>query len=366
MGSEAIKDALAKFAIEGTLVECLPYGTGHIHDTYAATYDHAGLRRRYIHQRLNHFVFKDPPGMMQNIVQICAHLQNKLQGSGDETERQMLTIIPTLDNDVLYQDSEGYFWRTYIFIENTVYYDVVEDCKQAEAASVAFARFQALLADLESAVLNETIPDFHNTPMRFEAFEAALAADSCGRAGSCAAEFDFAKPRKAMTATVTDALAKGEIPLRVTHNDTKINNVLLDRDSGEGICVIDLDTVMPGSVLYDFGDLVRTSTGHFAENEKDLSKVFVDCEFFEAIVRGYMSQAKSFLVPREVELLPMAGTLITFESGLRFLTDYLNGDTYYKISYPDENLDRCRTQFRFVQDLETRASELEDIIRLYN
>lgn len=358
MVSDDIKNVLAGFAIEGDLVDCTPYGNGHIHDTYAATYTDGGGSRRFIHQRLNHHVFKDPIGMMRNIVRVCEHLGSKL-GSGPQ---QALEIVKARNGDTLRRDADGYYWRTYVFVENTEYHDFVQSPGQAEAAGFAFARFQGMLVDLDANELNETIPNFHHTPSRMAALESAIAADTAGRVAQCRDEINFALARKETVRIVTDGLESSEIPVRVTHNDTKINNVLLDVETGAGVCVIDLDTVMAGSLLYDFGELVRTSTGDFAENEKDLGKVTLDIERYEALVRGYVGEAKSFLQPREIELLPHAGFLMTFENGIRFLADYLNGDTYYKIHYAEENLDRTHTQFCLVKDIEKKIDQLGAII----
>jgi len=361
MVPDDIKNVLAGFAIEGDLVDCTPYGNGHIHDTYAATYRDGSGSRRFIHQRLNHHVFKDPVGMMRNIVRVCEHLSSKL----DSGPQRVLEIVKARNGDTMCRDAGGYYWRTYVFVENTEYHDFVHNPAQAEAAGFAFARFQGMVADLDANDLNETIPGFHHTPSRMAALESAVAADTAGRVAKCRDEIDFALARKDTIRIVTDGLESGEIPVRVTHNDTKINNVLLDVKTGDGICVIDLDTVMAGSLLYDFGELVRTSTGDFAENEKDLGKVSLDLERYEALVRGYVGEAKSYLQPREIELLPHAGFLMTFENGIRFLADYLNGDTYYKINYAEENLDRTHTQFRLVEDIEEKVDQLGAIIDRY-
>jgi Ser/Thr protein kinase RdoA (MazF antagonist) len=239
---------------------------------------------------------------------------------------------------------------------------VVRSPAQAESAAKAFGAFQALLADLPGERLHETIPDFHHTPSRFARFQAALAKDSHGRAAAAGPEIAFALARASEVSVVVDALRDGSLPERVTHNDTKLNNVLLDDITQEGVCVIDLDTVMPGSALYDFGDLVRTSTSPATEDETDLSRVRMQLPMFAALVRGYLTSARGFLTPREKELLPFAGKLITLEIGLRFLTDWLEGDTYFKIKRPMHNLDRCRTQFKLVASIEEQLPTMQEIV----
>jgi Ser/Thr protein kinase RdoA (MazF antagonist) len=250
-----------------------------------------------------------------------------------------------------------------VFVERATGHDVIRNADQAFQAAKAFGAFQALLADLPGERLVETIPDFHHTPSRYAAFAAALAKDTHGRAREAAAEIAFAQARAGEVGLIVDAMARGEIPERVTHNDTKLNNVLLDNETQEGICVIDLDTVMPGSALYDFGDLVRTSTSPAAEDEVDLSKVRMQLPMFEALVRGYLASAGGFLTPRERALLPFAGKLITFEIGLRFLTDWLEGDVYFKVKRPRHNLDRLRTQFKLVESIEAQLPAMQALVR---
>jgi len=300
---------------------------------------------------------------MENISRVTEHIQSRLaQTPGTDTKRCTLTIIPTVDNQLYYQDDEGNSWRTYIFIPGAQTRDVIDQPRQAYEAARAFAGFQSLLSDLPQPPLHEVIPFFHHTPSRYQALVEAIADDARNRASTCKAEIDFALARMDEAGLAIEGLASGALPSRVTHNDTKINNVMLDDSSGEYVCVIDLDTVMPGTVLYDFGDQIRTSVGHFEENEKDLSKVYVDMALFEQLVDGYLSVARDFLVNREIELLWSAGRLITGEIGVRFLTDYLQGDTYFKTSYPDENLDRTRSQLRFVAELENNREAMEAIV----
>jgi len=353
----------AEFAFDGRIVSAAPYGSGHINDTFLTVVENAGGPRRFILQRINHQVFKQPDLLMENVARVCAHAHAKLSAAGTtDAHRRALRLIPTHQGKAWHVDQSGNRWRCYDFIEGATGHDVVRSPAQAESAAKAFGAFQALLADLPGERLHETIPDFHHTPSRFARFQAALAKDSHGRAAAAGPEIAFALARAGEVSVVVDALRDGSLPERVTHNDTKLNNVLLDDVTQEGVCVIDLDTVMPGSALYDFGDLVRTSTSPAAEDETDLSKVTMQLPMFEALVRGYLSSARGFLTPREKELLPFAGKLITLEIGLRFLTDWLEGDTYFKIKRPTHNLDRCRTQFKLAASIEEQLPAMREIV----
>ena len=353
----------AEFAFDGRIVSAAPYGSGHINDTFLTVVENAGGPRRFILQRINHQVFKQPDLLMENVARVCAHAHAKLSAAGTtDAHRRALRLIPTHQGKAWHVDQSGNRWRCYDFIEGATGHDVVRSPAQAESAAKAFGAFQALLADLPGERLHETIPDFHHTPSRFARFQAALAKDSHGRAAAAGPEIAFALARAGEVSVVVDALRDGSLPERVTHNDTKLNNVLLDDVTQEGVCVIDLDTVMPGSALYDFGDLVRTSTSPAAEDETDLSKVTMQLPMFEALVRGYLSSARGFLTPREKELLPFAGKLITLEIGLRFLTDWLEGDTYFKIKRPTHNLDRARTQFKLVESIEAQLPAMQALV----
>lgn len=363
MSLEQMRDICARFELGGPVTGAAPYGSGHIHDTYAVTVSEGGASRRFILQRINHGIFRDVPRLMENIARVTDHLRRTLGSrAGADPARETLTVVPTRDGGSFFRTDSGDCWRAYDFIEGCRTVDVVEVHDQAYEAASAFGRFQRLLADLPAPPLHEILPRFHDTPWRFENLESAIAADTCGRRKDCGPEIEFAMARKAMTDTVTRGLASGAIPTRVTHNDTKINNVLLDAVTGRGVAVIDLDTVMPGSILYDFGDQIRSSVGHFVENERDLGKIYVDLDRFEALARGYLASARAFLTPAETELLAFSGRLITFEIGLRFLTDYLQGDVYFRTHRPGENLDRCRTQFAFVRSQEQHRDEMERIV----
>ncbi len=350
------------FEMRADFVDAQPFGSGHINDTYCAWYDQAGHRIRYVHQRVNHHVFKNPVQVMENVSRVTRHaLARLLADHNPEARRRTLTCIPAIDGKPYAFDAEGNLWRTYPFIERAKGYDQIESNEQAYQAARAFGAFQLLTADLVGERLHETIPDFHHTPKRLEALEAAIAADTEGRVASVMDEIGFARARAADCARITDLIASGEIPERVTHNDTKLNNVLLDDSTAEGICVIDLDTTMPGCALYDFGDMVRTAAPTTREDDPDVAQIGVRLDRFEALVNGYLSSA-TFLNAAERSNLAFSGKLLTLECGIRFLTDYLSGDTYFKIKRPGHNLDRCRNQFAFVRALEDNMEVMEDIV----
>ena len=355
-------DVAAAFRCPGTYLGELPYGSGHINDTFRAVYEEDGDEVHYIHQRINKNIFKKTPELMENIGRVTRHQRRKFEEVGaDDIDRRVLTLVPTVDGDDFFVDAAGDFWRTYVFVEGAVGIDVVENTTQAFEAAKAFGEFQCQLADLPGR-LHETIPDFHHTRSRFDTLQAAIATDTHGRVETVQTEIEFARRREEMVDVVIDLMASGEIPERVTHNDTKLNNVLIDHVTGKGMCVIDLDTVMPGSVLYDFGDMVRSTTTTTAEDEPDTSKIWMDIDYFEALVKGYLETASGFLTLREIELLPFSGRLITFEIGLRFLTDYLQGDVYFKTHREGQNIDRCRKQFKMVESMEEQMEAMQRIV----
>lgn len=361
-----LRAVIAQFEVPGDFVDAQPYGTGHINDTYLVRMRQTEAVVPWIVQRINHRIFKDVAGLMDNILRVTRHVRGRLGAiPGSDVRRETLTVIPTRAGQPYLQDASGDFWRTYIFITGARTYDEVQGRAMAREAATAFGRFQKLLMDLPAPALHETIPLFHHTPNRFARLEAALATDAATRADSCRAEIEFALARKSTTSILVDAIAAGALPLRVTHNDTKINNVMIDDQDGRGVCVIDLDTVMPGTVLYDFGDEVRTTTGTAAEDERDLQKVRFQIDMFDALVEGYLAAARDFLVPAEIDHLAFSGRLITFEIGIRFLTDYLEGDVYFKTHRPGHNLDRTRTQFAMVRQMEERAAEMDRIVARY-
>jgi Ser/Thr protein kinase RdoA (MazF antagonist) len=351
------RQVASQFQIYGEFINAGPYGSGHINDTYCAVFNQGGTPVRYILQRINHHVFKTPVALMENVERVTTHISKKVAGHPDFS-RCGLTLIPARDGRAWHSDEGGNYWRTYIFVENARTYDAVESPQQAFQAARAFGRFQKLLADLPAPRLHDTIPGFHHTPQRFAKLEAAIAADPANRARLAESEIEFALNHKAMAGVL---LAAG-LPERVTHNDTKLNNVMLDDKTGEGICVIDLDTVMPGLAPYDFGDIVRTSTSPAKEDERDLSKVQMQFPMFEALARGYLETAAEFLTKAERQLLVLSGKLITFEIGIRFLTDYLEGDSYFKVHREGHNLDRCRTQFKLVESIERQEGAMNKLV----
>lgn len=357
-----VKEIASHFEILGDFLWYERYGSGHINDTFLVVYNQAGYQVRYIMQRINTDIFKKPDELMENISRVLEHSKKRLTGKKDAT-RRALTLVNTTDGKYSYTDENKCVWRVYLFIERARTYDILESPDFAYQAAKAFGAFQQLLADLPGERLHEVIPNFHNTPSRYADFERVLALAPSDRIEAAQKEIEFAKNHKAMAPVFVDLLANGGLPERVTHNDTKINNVMLDDESGEGICVIDLDTVMPGVSLYDFGDLMRTSTSPAAEDEKDLTKVYARMEMFEALAKGFLEGAGGCLTDKEIELMPFSGELITFEIGLRFLTDYLDGDHYFKTSRPGHNLDRCRTQFKLVESLMEQEDKMNEIMR---
>ena len=352
-----VRAVARQFQIHGEFLEAAPYGSGHINDTYCTIFDQGGTRVRYIFQCVNHNIFKNPVALIENVQRVTTHLGAKTAGQ-PEANRRVLTLIPARDGKAFYLDSEGNHWRVYIFIEKARTFDAVESAEQAFKAARAFGQFQKLLADLPAPRLHDTIPDFHHTPKRFKALEKAIAADVANRATLAKSEIEFALKHKAICSVLLDA----KLPERVTHNDTKFNNVMLDDATGEGICVIDLDTVMPGLALYDFGDMVRTTTSPAKEDERDLAKVVMQFPMFTALARGYLSSATEFLTPAEKKFLAFSGKLITFEIGLRFLTDFLAGDVYFKVHREGHNLDRCRTQFKLVESIEQQEDKMNKLV----
>ena len=352
-----VRDVARHFQIYGEFRGAESYGSGHINDTYCAIFDQAGTVSRYILQRINHNIFKKPVSLMENIQRVTTHLAGKMSGEPDFS-RRVLTLIPVRNGLFYHHDEQGNYWRAYLFIEKAKTYDAVESAGQAFEAAKAYGRFQKLLADLPAPRLHDTIPDFHHTPKRFAALVKAIENDAANRAGLAKAEIDFALQR----AVIVDVLINAKLPERVTHNDTKFNNVMLDDVTGEGVCVVDLDTLMPGLTLYDFGDMVRTTTSPAKEDEIDLTRVAMQMPMFEALLKGYLTFAVDFLTPAEKRLLAFSGKLITFEIGLRFLTDFLGGDTYFKVHRNGHNLDRCRTQFKLVESIEQQEAQMNKLV----
>lgn len=348
-----IDEAVAQFAIGGRLTGKQPYGNGHINDTFLLTYEMAGgERKRYILQRMNHSIFRNPPQLMGNIVNVTQYLRKMIIAQGGDADRETLNVVRTGSGASYYEDSGHNYWRMFLFIERTLCLEKVESAGDFRDSGAAFGNFQRMLADYPAENLHETIPDFHNTPSRFADFQKAVREDRMGRAALVQKEISFALEREGDVSALTGLLRKGELPLRVTHNDTKLNNILFDEDTKKALCIIDLDTVMPGLSLYDFGDSIRFGASTGAEDERDLDKVRLDMSLFRAFTEGFLEGSGGSLTEKEVEMFPMGAKLMTYECGIRFLTDYLEGDVYFKTHREGHNLDRARTQFKLVADME--------------
>ena len=347
---ELLRQAAAAFDFGLPTGEAERYGAGHINDTFAVwAADHS---RRWILQRINTDTFTDPAGLMENVTGVTSYLRREILARGGDPDRETLNVVPTREGKPYYTDCEGGAWRAYLFVEGTVCLQKVENERDFYTAAETFGNFQNQLAGYPAATLHETIARFHDTPNRYANFEKALAADVMGRAREIGPEIAFIRAREADCHVLMDQLAAGVLPLRVTHNDTKLNNVLIDQATGKGICVIDLDTVMPGLSAYDFGDSIRFGANDCAEDEPDQSKVHFSLHLYEVFARGYLAAAGSAMTEAERRSLPWGGKLMTLECGIRFLTDYLEGDHYFKISRPAQNLDRARTQFTLVEGME--------------
>lgn len=353
-----IKHIAEKFNLAGKLINSGAYGSGHINDTYCLTCELGNDQIHYILQRINHEVFKNPPAMMENIRRVTSHIRRKLQEQRNKLASRQLVVIDTKDDSNFFLDDDGNYWRIYNRIEDAFTYDTIESPELAYEAARMFGRFAAMLTDLPGPPLHETIPDFHTTPKRLKTFMEVLQDDPCNRARDAGTEIDFVLDNAGICDVLLNYVSKGEIPIRTTHNDTKINNVLLDAKTHEGVCVIDLDTVMPGLSLYDFGDMVRTATNSAEEDQRDLSKVTMRMPIFEMLLKGFAEETHTFLTPAEKKNMVFAGKLITFEQMIRFLADHLAGDIYYKIHREGHNLDRCRTQMKMVQSITAQAEAM--------
>lgn len=360
---ETIDNAIAAFRLAGIPRSVNPHGNGHINDTYLVICDDAGNVKKYILQRMNHSIFRNPQALMENVAGVTSYLQEKIRERNGDPNRETLSVIKTKDGKNYFEDSLHNFWRVFPFIEDTYCLEKVENAGDFYDCAQAFGSFQRQLADYPAETLHETIPLFHHTPSRFQTFQKAVREDPLGRADSVREEINFALAREADTHVLTDLLEKGELPLRVTHNDTKLNNILFDAVTKKALCIIDLDTVMPGLSLYDFGDAIRTGANTGAEDETDLSKIGLDLSLFETFTDGFLTGCAGSLTPLEIELLPMGAKLMTYECGIRFLADYLVGDVYFKIHREHHNLDRARTQFKLVADMEAKWEEMAEIVR---
>ena len=366
VANRQVEEAIQNFKFEGTLIDTRPYGSGHINDTYLLTFEIASMgRMKVILQRMNKQIFTKPEELMENIIGVTSYLREKIIENGGDPDRETLNLIQTVGEKPYYIDSKGDYWRSYIFITDATSYDQVEKPEDFYQSAVAFGNFQRLLSDYPAGTLHETIQGFHDTKARFQTFREAVKKDVCGRAAKVQKEIEFVLAHEEVANIFSDLQEKGELPLRVTHNDTKLNNIMIDNCTGKGICVIDLDTVMPGLAMNDFGDSIRFGASTAAEDEQDLSKVSCSMELFEIYVKGFLEGCAGRLTPREVELLPMGAKVMTFECGMRFLTDYLEGDHYFKIHREEHNLDRCRTQFKLVEDMERKWDMMQQIVKKY-
>lgn len=354
---EEAREIFRHFHAGDNVVSVQPHGSGHINHTFLVE---TKGDRRYILQKINTDIFHDTAGLMENIVNVTSYLKEKISQAGGNPERETITVIPTAEGAYFFTDTEGNDWRVYLFIEDIISIDQAENEEEFYESGLAFGRFQAQLADYPAETLHETIPDFHNTPKRCLDFERAVEEDICHRAASAAREIAFIRERKAEMSTLTDLLASGELPLRITHNDTKLNNVLLDAQTRRAVCVADLDTIMPGLSAYDFGDAIRFGANTAAEDEPDTKKVSLSLELYAAYARGFLQGCGGRLTPKETEMLPVGAKIITLEQGMRFLTDYLRGDTYYHTVRENQNLDRCRTQLALAADMERKWDKMVD------
>ncbi|MFC6999146.1 phosphotransferase enzyme family protein [Rufibacter roseus] len=359
--SNKLFEILSKFAIQGTVGDVEPFGSGHIHDTYHVKNLKEG-EPDYLLQCINHNVFKNIPALMENIQVVTSHLRKKLEHlSGADPEQEVLTLVSTKEREWYYKDNDGSFWRVYHFIPDTFTYDVVKTAELAYEGGKAFGRFQALLADLPVHLLHDTIPDFHNVVNRLRLYHEVLQKDPVNRVAEVKTEIAFVEERAEAMSAIYKLGKAGKLPLRITHNDTKFNNVLLDKND-KAQCVVDLDTVMPGFVAYDFGDAIRTTINTAPEDEPDLEEIQISVDLFRGFTEGFLEETGHSLTRTEIESLSHGVLLLPFIMGLRFLTDYIDGDNYYKIHHKGHNLQRARAQFQLVRKLEEQYDLLRDII----
>lgn len=350
-----LENILTAFGIDG---QPEVFGDGHINTTYS-------VDGKYVIQKLNTSVFTNPAGVMSNCFLVTEHIRRKLSENGENADRRTIEFIRTTDGRDFYEDTDGSTYRAYKYIDKAY---TVSDKKTPEIlyeAAKAIGEFQKLLADFDAEKLFTVIPDFHNTPKRLENLRKSIKKNASGRAKFVSHEIEFALSFDKTARAVTDAIADGSVPLRVSHNDTKLNNVLFDEADGHGLCLIDLDTVMSGSYLYDFGDAMRFGASSAAEDETDLDKVYFDLTLFEAFTKGYLENASSVLTQREKELIFTSVILMTYECGIRFLADYIDGDVYFRTAYDNHNLDRARNQFALVRDMLSKKNEAEQIVKKY-
>ena len=365
MNEQSVKDVFSRFALYGDLESFKSFGKGHINNTFLSTWNQAGTKVRYTHQHINKNVFKEPEKVIENIRAVTHHIYEKARLQKDNpfgASRRTLTLVPAKDGLFYYKDDEGEYWRTYLFIENASTFELMDNPVLAYKVGCAVGTFQKQLSDYAGPPLHETIPAFHNMKSRYAQLDTAASDDKAGRLDSVRDEFEFLQKNRSRGMILTDGLESGKLKKGITHNDTKLNNVLFDDATGEAICLIDLDTVMPGTVLFDTGDLIRTATNTGAEDERDLSKVGFNADVFRALIDGYTEKAADFLTDYEKSLIAESGRILTQIMAVRFLTDYLNGDVYYKIERPSHNLDRARTQIKLMQSMDNQWALIQNIV----
>ena len=361
-----VEEAIERFQHEGTLVNTEIWGNGHINNTFLVSFEKEdGSTYKMILQQMNKQVFQKPVELMENVMNVTSYLQERILQNGGDPARETLNVFPTKDGRPYYVDTAGEYWRAYRFIDGAACYEQVSCTEEFYQSGLSFGSFQRLLAEYPAETLHETIADFLDTRARFQVFKKAVEEDVCGRAASVQPEIGFVLNHEYLANVFMEMVDKGELPLRVTHNDTKLNNIMIDEKTKKGICVIDLDTVMPGLAMNDFGDAIRFGASTALEDEPDLTKVSCSMELYEAFTKGFIEGCGGRLTEKEIDLMPMGAKVMTFECGMRFLTDYLQGDVYFKIHREGHNLDRCRTQFKLVEDMEQKWDTMCEIVQKY-
>ena len=358
-------EAAEAFAIKGTVKSCERYGNGHINDTFLLVCEENGQEYKYILQRMNHMIFRDIAGLMKNVNGVTSFLRKQIEKNHGDLERETLNLVPTKDGKIYYQDSNGNSWRMYLFISDATCYNLVEKPEDFYQSGKAFGHFQCLLCEYPAEELTETIADFHNTPARFEVFQKAVEEDIKGRAAEVAEEIAFVRKRAGEMKLAMKMQQEGILPLRVTHNDTKLNNIMIDDRTGQAVCIIDLDTIMPGLSIFDYGDSIRFGANTAEEDEPDVSKVSLSLELFDIYTKGFLEGCAGSLTEAEISMLPYGAKMMTLECGMRFLTDYLQGDVYFHTTREKHNLDRCHTQFALVADMEKKWTQMKEIVNKY-